>query len=133
MGILNSTVKISQSALQFVGLSEGFSEPPERLLSVNTCKKSKTSPTVEKEINRRGNQPCLLQMSVWNLSRLTQETSFLFPSPPHPPFPTLLCLWKETLLLLEDCGLIFNLEPHPWKGGLLWGHFHSGGEAATGD
>ena len=33
---------------------------------------------------------------------------------------------KKLYLLQEDNGLIFNLDPHPWKGGFLWEHFHSG-------
>lgn len=52
-----------------------------------------------------------------------------FFSPPH--FLTLFLRFivldgRKLYLLQEDNGLIFNLDPRPWKGGLLWEHFHSG-------
>lgn len=42
------------------------------------------------------------------------------------PFSALSYLWKEALWLQEDSGLIFSLDPHLWRGGLLWEHFHPG-------
>ena len=58
---------------------------------------------------------------------MSNSEKHFFPPDSLPLFLNFIKLAGKKLdLLQEDNGLIFNLDPPAWEGGLLWEHFHSG-------
>ena len=128
--ICNGLTKISQSDPQLVGVMGEITGAIRRRWSLNTCWKTKINSPKKKERKKWGHhlitKPTVSAKCQFEIFHVKFRKIF-FSLHTLPLFLYFIKLAGKKLdLLQEDNGLIFNLDPHAWEGGLLWEHFHSG-------